>query len=68
MRQFVDADFADELSDTRDARIVLLRPLRTGRFGIDSHRAELDKVEILSKEPYAGLAEECGPSAVELYE
>src|SRR5690606_24033425 len=66
--QFVDAELPDDAADTRDPRIILLRPNRLpSRLGIVPHRAKLQYVERLAIETNPALAEEGWSLALELH-
>ncbi len=67
LRQFIDAQLADDPADPCHARIVLLCKLRAPRFGIDAHGAQFYEIERLTIEPDAGLTEKCRALAVDLH-
>ena len=57
---FVEADFAHEVSERCDARVVVLAQGGAGLFSVDVHGTEFVHVEGSSVEAYGFLGEEDG--------
>ena len=69
LRQFVDADLADEFADPGDARIVERSPHRISlNLGIASHRPQFEHAVGLSKQPNADLTIERRSLAFQLHQ